>query len=280
MSDCSVPEPCLCHSAPLRVVVVEDQAFVRRSLRLCVAAMGHEVVAEAADGPSALDAIVANRPDLILLDFGLPGPGGIETLLRAKSRIHLDSRVLVLSAYCARRTVEWISKAEVHGFIDIGSQMHEDICDAITTISSGGTYFSRSFQRIRSEMRADPLSFEKLLTKQEYEIVRMVGELLPDSEIKSRLKVKNRTLRWHLQNVMWKLDIHSRQDLLRWAGDNGFLLEFGRSRQKRIPSANCEAASHGFGIEDDRQDPGAFCELPTAPDSVGIGARAGIKKSA
>jgi len=84
---------------PLRVLVVDDNADGRRMLRLLVKLWGHEA-REAPDGPSALDAAESFRPDVVLLDIGLPGMSGYEVARRVRQRA-LDVRLVAVTGHGA-----------------------------------------------------------------------------------------------------------------------------------------------------------------------------------
>lgn len=187
--------------------------------------LGHEVVAEATDGHSGMVAIIQTMPDLVLLDYGLPGLDGIEVLGQARRRVRFESKVIVVSAGCSPRMVHRVSAARVNGFLDMSSQRIEDVRAAIAAVAEGGLSFAEPFRHAYSRLRTDPESFDKILTRQELRVVELIGEIAADSEISTRLALKRRTLAWHLQNIMGKLGVHSRVELIRWAKENGFLAE-------------------------------------------------------
>jgi DNA-binding NarL/FixJ family response regulator len=86
-------------TGPVRVLVVDDQTIVRRALRAWLETRpGIEVVAEAADGESALRMVPRLRPDVVLMDLVMPGQSGVETIRRITER-GLDTRVLILTSF-------------------------------------------------------------------------------------------------------------------------------------------------------------------------------------
>lgn len=105
-------------SPPLRVLLVDDTAEIRRLMRLVLARSGRfEVVGEAEDGDAAVDAAGRLRPDLVLLDLAMPGTDGIQALPRLRS-VAPDAAVIVLSGFAADAFREAVLAAGAQGYLE------------------------------------------------------------------------------------------------------------------------------------------------------------------
>ncbi len=208
----------------MKIVIVEDHLMFREVLRkVCVRELRHTIVGEAADGRSAVELVIKTFPDLVLLDLhltNLDGFGVVEALKRAVPLV----RVLVLSSHCDDYTVFRAERAHVHGFVDKNTNTIPILKAAITAVGQGKTYFSETFQRIKSQRHDNPGSFDKLLTDREREVLALIGEPLTDGEIAGRFGIAPETVEKHRFNILRKLGLQTTAELGRYARDHGFTL--------------------------------------------------------
>lgn len=208
----------------MTTVVVEDQTFLREILtEVCRRDLHHEKVIAAADGLKGLEAILANRPETVLLDLELPNLDGFD-VIRMTRAAGIKPRFLIFSAHLDDYTVYRVEKALVPGFLDKELQGIKPLQEAIRSVSQGGTSFSEQFLRMKHRRHADPARFDLVLTQREIEILTMVGDLMSDYEIASELEVADETIARHRYNIRKKLGTGGKllDDLLKYAQNNGF----------------------------------------------------------
>lgn len=195
--------------------------------KVCADDLGLVVAGEAGDGQSAVPLVIRANPDLVLLDLHLPGLDGfgvVAALRHAKPEI----RILVLSSHCDVHTVYRIERSRVQGFVDKNTSAVSSLKQAITAVSSGQTYFSEAFRRVKTARLDDPFSFDKVLSDRECTLLALIGEPLTDAEIAERLELSRSTVEKHRFNIMGKLGLKSTAQLVRYAVEHGFTLSAGR----------------------------------------------------
>jgi DNA-binding NarL/FixJ family response regulator len=207
----------------MRIAIAEDFVMLRDLLRtICTKEFGYEVVAEAGDGPQAVEEVQRTHPDLLLLDLHLPGFDGFTVIekIREKTR---TPRVLILSSYCDDYTVSRVEKAAVHGFIDKNASTMAGLREAMKTVADNGTYFSETFRRLATDRHADKNAFDARLSVRERAILVLIGRFLNDAEIARQVNISGATVEKHRFNIQRKLGLKSRTELMRYARDHGFI---------------------------------------------------------
>jgi NarL family two-component system response regulator LiaR len=180
------------------VVLVEDHALTRSGdLR---------VVAEAGDGPSGLAAIVEHRPDVAVIDLGLPGLDGLELTRRARLASP-NTRIAIL-------TVQDL-ETEIHAALAAGADAYslktsppDRIVAAIRTAADGGAYFDPSIAHVvmgRAGGGRLAGEIESPLSPRETEILRMIAEGRGNAEIASTLYIGLGTVKGHIRDILEKL---------------------------------------------------------------------------
>ncbi|NYG56275.1 DNA-binding NarL/FixJ family response regulator [Nocardioides perillae] len=211
---------------PLRVMVVDDHPMWRDAVERDLASAGFEVVAVAADGHQAIARFPAARPQVVVLDLQLPGPGGVEVTGEVL-RHDPSARVLVLSASGEQADVLAAVKAGATGYL-VKSASREELLDAVRRVAAGDTVFTPGlaglvlgeFRRLADGPAAlDPDA--PRLTERETEVLRLVAKGLSYKQVAERLVVSHRTVQNHVQNTLRKLQMHNRVELTRWAIEQG-----------------------------------------------------------
>jgi len=212
----------------IRVVVVDDHTLMRQGL---VGLLDEDpdlvVVGQAGDASSALDVIEEMRPDVVLMDVGLPGVSGLELTVRVK-RIVPDIRVLVLTMYEREDYLFQALQAGASGYVLKGADI-QDLLTAVRTVARGDTYV---YQSLTGKLVADYLSrIEDGADRRDYdglsrrvrEVLALIAEGLTTSQIADRLYVSPHTVQTHRDHVMTKLDLHSRVALTKYAIRKGLI---------------------------------------------------------
>ncbi|HLE95211.1 MAG TPA: response regulator transcription factor [Acidimicrobiia bacterium] len=212
----------------IRVVVVDDHTLMRQGL---VGLLDEDpdlvVVGQAGDASSALDVIEEMRPDVVLMDVGLPGVSGLELTVRVK-RIVPDIRVLVLTMYEREDYLFQALQAGASGYVLKGADI-QDLLTAVRTVARGDTYVYQSLTGklvadylSRIEDGADRRDYDGL-SRREREVLALIAEGLTTSQIADRLYVSPHTVQTHRDHVMTKLDLHSRVALTKYAIRKGLI---------------------------------------------------------
>jgi DNA-binding NarL/FixJ family response regulator len=203
----------LADGAPLRVMVVDDHALVRAAIRHAITSQGIEVVAEAATAAAALEAAPQARPDVVLLDLGLPDRNGLQVLRELCERLP-STQVVVLTVSGSPRDVREAVKSGAAGYLtkDLDPAA---LYRAIDGIRHGQLAMSRTIaaEAIR-ELRQDGVRARNgscdCLTVREDEVLRLMADGLTDREIATRLGVSRRTAEAHASHILHKLGVRNR----------------------------------------------------------------------
>ncbi len=213
---------------PLRIVLAEDHRIVREGVRALLASREDlEVVGEAEDGPTAIEATLRLRPDVVLMDLGLPRLHGTAAIAEIRSRSP-ETRVLVLSMHSGEDYVRSAIRAGANGYLLKGSGL-DDLVAAIKAVAAGEAFFSPAVARVLLD-DARPRSggpAADALTEREREVLRLVAEGNSSREIAGRLGLSAKTVEGHRSRIMSKLGIRDLAGLVRYAVRTGLVSEDG-----------------------------------------------------
>jgi DNA-binding NarL/FixJ family response regulator len=213
-------------ATPARVLLVDDHAIVRRGLRSILELESDiSVVAEASGRHDALAALDRAQPDIVLLDLKLSSDHdaeGLELCSEILAR-RPDSNVVILSTFLNEDLLDQAlrrgAKAYVLKEVDV-----VELVRIIRAVSQGGSAFDgRSAAMVRALVAGEHASTEPAFTDREREVTRMIASGLTNREIGARIFVSESTAKFHVRNVMRKLDVHSRAEVAYAAGKRGLL---------------------------------------------------------
>jgi RNA polymerase sigma factor (sigma-70 family) len=197
----------------IRVAIVEDRAQTLASLSsLLGESRTIEVVGGWTTGEQALDQIPELKPEVVLVDLGLPGISGIE-LIRALKEALPSLELLVLTIYEDRHHLFQSLKAGASGYL-LKDATPEEISDAIVELSRGGAPMSPKVARYVIE------SFHEScpdLTRREQEILRGLAAGLTYRRLAEELGLSPHTVRSHIKRIYEKLHVHSKLEAVLWA---------------------------------------------------------------
>jgi len=180
-----------------------------------------EVVGEAERGEEALAKILALQPDVAVLDCQLPGLSGPE-LAREIQRRGLPTRVLALSAYRYEHYIRGMLDAGAVGYL-LKEEAPEVIVEAIRKAAQGGMTFSPGVAEVVKAILEGKGEIPQL-TEREREVLLLMAEGLSNKEIAVKLKVKERTVEFHVGNILRKLGVASRVEAVVKAKERGIIL--------------------------------------------------------
>ncbi|MBD1895947.1 response regulator transcription factor [Coleofasciculus sp. FACHB-129] len=201
----------------LRILLVEDDELFRLGLRMRLQQAGLEVVGEAVDGETAVELTNCHLPDVVLLDVGLPGLGGVEACRQIKQR-HPKMPVLVLTSHSQKPLIERLIAAGAHGYCLKGIEA-EVLILALRSVAAGASWWD---QTGTAEIRAafddtptptSPKTAEPLatpLTSREQEILALIAAGKTNQEIAERLHIALGTVRVHVHAILQKLEVRDR----------------------------------------------------------------------
>jgi DNA-binding NarL/FixJ family response regulator len=211
-------------AAPITVVIVDDHSIFRSGLR---ADLGDRltVVAEAADVDSAVAAILASRPGVVLLDVHLPGGagGGGAEVVRRTAHECPDTRFLALSVSDAAEDVVGVIRAGARGYLTKGSSGSQ-VSDAVVAVAGGDAVFSPrlagfvldAFGAAAGEQAETTDELDRLSAR-EREVMRLIARGFSYKEVAADLFISIKTVETHVSAVLRKLQLSSRHELTAWA---------------------------------------------------------------
>jgi DNA-binding NarL/FixJ family response regulator len=211
----------------IRLVIADDHEVVRRGIvSLVESRPGCKVVAEADTGEAAILAVKEHAPDIAILDFAMPN-GRVDGLAATReiAREMPKVRVLILTMHASKQLVREILEAGARGYV-MKSDAGNDLMKAIDTLLEDKLFFTQTISEILLDgflEKPQPMRAENLLTKREQEIVSLLARGRSNKEVATELNISLRTAETHRANIMNKLQLHSVQDLVRYAVKNNMV---------------------------------------------------------
>ena len=210
------------------VMIADDHPLVRSGLRILLERGGEfEVVAEASHGDEAIDLAVRHKPDVILLDVGMPRLSGPDAAHSIVQRLP-GARILMLSMHSDEAYVLRALKAGARGYL-LKASPEADVLDAVRAVVAGKTYFSPSIKKllmeeyvIEAQRRGVEDSYD-LLSRREKEIFRVLAAGKTNREIADLLYISITTVETHRNNIFQKLNLHSLAELILYAVRKGLI---------------------------------------------------------
>ena len=202
---------------PKTVVIADDHALVRSGLKDIIAQMGGlTVVAEAENGLDAIAMGKAHRPDLMLLDAGMPLARGMEVFGEVR-RWSPDTRIAVVTGFTAAQTLADWCDAGVDGLF-LKTCPPEEMAQGFAAVLAGKSYRSAEVTRI-----LDRAQDKEPLTQRERQILHLIAEGCSNAAIAERLSISAKTVDNHRTRLMAKLGVHSVAQLVAHALKEGLL---------------------------------------------------------
>lgn len=212
----------------LRVLIADDHTIVRSGVRLLLESEANiNVVGEAVDGNQALAMTEILQPDIVLMDIAMPDMDGLEATREIKTRWP-EIKVLVLTMH---RTDEYffeVLKSGASGYVLKGANPG-DLVEAVQVVGRGEVYL---YPSMAQKLLKDYLSRIEgtddsgtRLSQREKEILRLLAEGYSNKEIAEKLVISPSTAYTHRGNIMRKLNLSSRHELIRFARERGMLGE-------------------------------------------------------
>jgi len=208
----------------IRVLIADDHGIVRSGLRMLIDRQADmEVVAEADDGVAALELTQVHRPDVAVVDVSMPRMTGLQAAHEIRAYVP-DTRVLLLSMHDDERYFLEGLAAGAAGYV-LKRAADTDLIGAVRTVADGRTFLSGDAQRALldewlEDGRAEP---DDPLTPRELEVVKLIAEAFTNRQIAETLKLSEKTVESHRANVLSKLGMRDRVELVRYAIRRGIV---------------------------------------------------------
>jgi DNA-binding NarL/FixJ family response regulator len=212
----------------LRVLLADDHAIVRRGLRGLLESAGHTIVAEAGDGLEAVRLCEEQRPDLVVLDIGMPRLNGIEVASRAQ-KLDRPPGIIVLSVHADESYIMRALAAGARAYL-LKSATDEDLLPAVAAVAAGKPFFSPAVAAVlvedyirRLQQRGLTDSYH-LLTDREKEVLQLLAEGRSNKEVATLLDLGLSTVETHRANLMQKLNLHNTAEIVLYAVRKGLIV--------------------------------------------------------
>jgi len=205
----------------LRILIADDHKILREGLKsLLEKQPDFTIVAEAEDGLNAFDGVKKYKPDIAILDIGMPGLNGVEVTRRIRSEI-AETKVIALSMHADRRFVMGVLEAGANGYL-LKDSAFAELVTAVTAVATGKMYLSPSIAETVVKSSLEKLDRGQrgssvLLSGREREVLQMIAEGKSTKEIAFKLFVSTKTVETHRKQIMDKLNIRTIAGLTKYA---------------------------------------------------------------
>jgi two-component system, NarL family, response regulator NreC len=212
----------------LRVLLADDHSIVRRGLRGLLESAGLSIVAEAGDGLEAVRLCEEHRPELMVLDIGMPKLNGIEVASRAQ-KMERPPGVIILSVHADESYIMRALAAGARAYL-LKSATDEDLIPAVRAVAAGKPFFSPAVTGVlvedyvrRLQQRGLTDSYH-LLTDREKEVLQLLAEGRSNKEVATLLDLGLSTVETHRANLMQKLNLHNTAEIVLYAVRKGIIV--------------------------------------------------------
>jgi DNA-binding NarL/FixJ family response regulator len=203
---------------PVSILIVDDHPVVRKGLRALVESRrGWRVCAEAANGREAIARARAHKPDVAIVDIGMPGLGGIEATRQIR-KISPETEVLILSAHGSERLARELLDAGARGYL-LKEDADGNLLEAIDALRKHTPFYSPKIAAwvAREERWVRGKHPRDILTPRQRETIQLIAEGKSNKEVAVTLGISVKTVEAHRANIMLKLNLHSVTDLVHYA---------------------------------------------------------------
>lgn len=211
----------------LRVMIADDHDLFRESLARLLSSSGVDVVGTAGTCAQALSLVRSTRPDVILVDLGMPDAHGLDAC-RAVLAEFPDTRVIVLTGATGDDELVAAIEAGVHGYLPKSTPPARFV-EYLERARGGemvipAEFAARAVRLARARQHAGRTADDTdPLTRREREIVSLIASgVTSTQDLAARLFVSTNTVKFHVRNILGKLELHSRAELVAWAVRRGF----------------------------------------------------------
>ncbi|MBF0707778.1 MULTISPECIES: response regulator [Bacillales] len=212
----------------IKVLLVDDHAVVRMGLKMLLNSLKDmEVVGEASEGNEGIEKAMETNPDVILMDLSMPhGKDGLSATSELKKQLP-HTAILILTMHDDEEYLFRAIQAGASGCV-LKSAPHDELVQAIRSVCSGNAYLhpsatKRLMEEYIGNLKQDEMDTYQLLSDREKEVLTLVAKGYSNKEIAEKLVISVKTVETHKGNVMGKLKIKTRPELVSFALKKGLL---------------------------------------------------------
>ena len=212
----------------IRIVLADDHKLMRSGLRVLLEQQpDFAVVGEASDGRDAVALVASHRPDVLVMDIGMPSLNGIEAAAQI-TQSHPEVAIVMLSMHSDESYVLRALKAGAKGYL-LKDSAEADLIRAVHAVADGKSFFSPAVSKVllddyvRKLQRSGTEDPYDLLTPREREVLQLVAEGKSNKEVAQLLNLSVYTIETHRSNIMEKLNLHGVPELILYAVRKGII---------------------------------------------------------
>lgn len=222
----------------LRLLLADDHPLIREGLKASLLDQGFNVVAEAEDGKSAVSLTLEHRPDVVVMDIGLPDLDGLEAIRRIV-RARPQAKVMVLTAHDDDNMRKAARDAGAMAYV-VKSASTKEISDAVRALARGETMLGKPEKSTHYSNRVGQLDnyFQSnqpgnpILTKREQEVLQLFANGKSTVEVARTLTISQKTVKNHLTSIYQKLNVRDRTEAVLLAVRMGIIKLERRTRPR------------------------------------------------
>jgi len=212
----------------IRIVLVDDHKLMRSGLRVLLEQQPDlTVVGESSDGREAVALVASQRPDVLVMDVGMPSLNGIEAAVQI-TQSNPEAAIVMLSMHSDESYVLRALKAGAKGYL-LKDSAEADLIRAVRAVAEGKSFFSPAVSKVllddymRKLKRSGTEDPYDLLTPREREVLQLVAEAKSNKEVAQLLNLSVYTVETHRSNIMEKLNLHGVPELILYAVRKGII---------------------------------------------------------
>lgn len=212
----------------IKVLLADDHVIVRSGIKLLINSQSDmQVISEAADGTEAVQNALEEKPDIVIMDLNMPGKNGLIATQQIKEQIQDDDmKIIVLTMHDEKQYVSRAIQAGASGFV-LKSHNVNDLIKAIRTVYRGEAFLDPNATKMLMhdyvKLTKSKDQQEEQLTGREQEVLSYLARGYTNKEVAEKLYVSIKTIESHRANIMRKLNISSRHELVDYAIRQGIL---------------------------------------------------------
>jgi DNA-binding NarL/FixJ family response regulator len=211
----------------MRILLADDHEVVRRGMRVLLEARpGWQICDEAIDGRDAVEKAARHKPDVVILDIGMPVLNGLEAARQIRKDVP-ESEVLILTMHESEQVVREVVEAGARSYV-LKSDAGRALVKAVEALAQHKTFFTSrvadlAARALRANDRDGTAAETSVLTHREREVVQLLAEGRTNKDVAEGLGISVRTVETHRNNIMRKLGGHTLSDLVRYAVRNNLV---------------------------------------------------------
>ena len=207
----------------MRIYIVDDHSLFRDGLISLLEADGHQVVGQAGDGLTAIEAVPSLQPDLILMDINMPSMNGIEALRQIKAS-RPETRVIMLTVSEDEDNLVDAIRSGADGYL-LKHLNAREFLEMVNGLERGEAAITRqmTMRLLKHMTSSEPSGEHVLLSEREIEILKLVASGKSNQSIADQLSISENTVKYHLKNILQKLGVSNRTEAVTIAMQKGYL---------------------------------------------------------